>query len=315
MNIYDENEFAPFVHDSVAILIPCHNEAASIGKVVKDCRASLPYAKIYVYDNASDDNTSEIAKKAGAIVMKFPDKGKGNVTRKMFSDIEADIYVMIDGDATYSIKDAIPMIKLMLKEKTDMVVAVRNAKSVNSYPAFHAFGNKIFNLILKLLFNSNFRDIFSGFRVFSRRFVKTFPITSNGFDIEAELSIHAFSISIPCSEFESDYFERGKNSYSKLHTMKDGAKILWSIIRLFKDIRPFYFFGLISFIFLLISLVLAYPIIQEFLQTGLVPRIPTAILSMGLATISFSSFICGIICSGLSKIRLDVRRIAFMGMK
>lgn len=298
--------------DSVAVLIPCYNEEKTIAQVVSSFKKYLPNAIVYVYDNSSEDNSAEIAREAGAIVAHVSARGKGNVVRKMFADINADIYIMADGDTTYTASDAPKMIDALKKTNSDMVIAVRKEKSDKAYREGHKIGNKIFNFILKAFFNSNFSDIFSGYRAFSRRFVKTFPVTSNGFEIEAELSVHAITLSIPCTEIDSIYLERPKDSFSKLSTFTDGFKILFSIINLLRETRPLFFFGLISISLFFLSLFLAYPIITEFIETGLVPRIPTAILSTGIMMISFVSLICGLILDSISKARLDMKKLHYL---
>lgn len=297
---------------SVAVLIPCFNEEKTIFNVVTKFKEVLPKASIYVYDNCSTDHTFSEAAKADAIVVKSHKKGKGNVVRKMFSDVNADIYLMVDGDDTYSAEDAVSMLDLIRNEQMDMVIGARKEVSQNAYRNGHKFGNKLFNWILKLLFNSEFQDIFSGYRAFSRRFVKTFPVTSNGFDIETELSIHALTLSLPCAEIESNYYERPQDSHSKLNTFKDGFKILWSIIRLLRENRPLMFFGTISLLLFMLSLGLAYPILMTFLETGLVPRIPTAILSTGIMMCSFLSLTCGLILNSLSQARIEIKKLHYL---
>ena len=297
---------------SVAVLIPCFNEESTIFNVVKKFKEILPRAFIYVYDNCSTDNTFSEAKRAGAIVVKSRKRGKGNVVRKMFSDVNADMYIIVDGDDTYSAEDSVKMLDLIREEQMDMVIAARNEVSDKAYPVGHKWGNKLFNFTLKLLFSSEFKDIFSGYRAFSKRFVKTFPITSSGFDIEAELSIHALTLSLPCAEIDSDYRERPENSHSKLSTFKDGFKILWSIIRLLKENRPLLFFGSISLMLFLIAIGLAYPIISTFLETGLVPRLPTAVLSTGITMISFLSLTCGLILNSLSQARIEIKKLHYL---
>jgi len=297
---------------SVAVLIPCFNEESTIFNVVRKFKEVLPCASVYVYDNCSTDNTFFEAKRAGAIVVKSRKRGKGNVVRKMFSDVNADIYIIVDGDDTYSAEDSVKMLNIIREEHMDMVVAARNEISDKAYPVGHKWGNKLFNFTLKLLFNSEFKDIFSGYRAFSKRFVKTFPITSSGFDVEAELSIHALTISLPCAEIDSDYRERSENSYSKLSTFKDGFKILWSIMRLLKENRPLLFFGSISLMLFLLAIGLAYPIISTFLETGLVPRLPTAVLSTGIIMISFLSLTCGLILNSLSQARIEIKKLHYL---
>lgn len=240
------------------------------------------------------------------------DRGKGNVVRRMFADVDADIYIMVDGDSTYSACDAPKMVEIIENDSVDMVVAARKERSENAYREGHKFGNSLFNFILKILFHSTFSDIFSGYRAFSKRFVKTFPVMTNGFDIEAELSIHALTLSIPFAEIKSEYSERPANSHSKLSTFKDGAKILLSIISLLKETRPLFFFGMISLLMCLLSIGIAYPIIGTFIETGLVPRLPTAVLSMGIMLISFLSLTCGLILDSISQGRMEIKKLNYL---
>lgn len=297
---------------SIAVLIPCYNEAETITNVVRSFKKCLPNAIVYVYDNCSEDETAKRAKEAGAVVTIARDRGKGNVVRRMFADVDADIYIMVDGDSTYSACDAPKMVEMIEKSSADMVVAARKERSENAYREGHKLGNRLFNFILKILFNSTFSDIFSGYRAFSKRFVKTFPVMTNGFDIEAELSIHALTLSIPFAEIESAYFERPANSQSKLSTFKDGAKILLSIISLLKETRPLFFFGMISLLMCLLSIGIAYPIIGTFIETGLVPRLPTAVLSMGIMLISFLSLTCGLILDSISQGRMETKKLHYL---
>jgi glycosyltransferase involved in cell wall biosynthesis len=297
---------------NVAILIPCYNEAGTIATVVKSFRKCLPTAAIYVYDNRSEDNTAELAKNAGATVVTAKIRGKGNVVRKMFTDINADVYIMVDGDSTYTAADATKMIDIIINEKVDMVVAARREKTASAYPAGHKLGNRAFNFMLEMLFNSTFLDVFSGYRAFSKRFVKTFPITSSGFDIEAELSIHTLTLAIPCVEINSVYLERPPYSKSKLNTFRDGFQILVSILRLLKETRPLFFFGAISLLLFLISVGISYPVIVTFIETGLVPRIPTIVLSTGLMMLSFLSLTCGVILDSLSKARREIKKLHYL---
>ncbi|MDR2724206.1 MAG: glycosyltransferase [Holosporaceae bacterium] len=298
--------------NNVAVLIPCYNEASTIAMVVRSFRKYLPHAAIYVYDNCSEDNTAELARNAGAIVVTARIRGKGNVVRRMFADINADIYIMVDGDLTYTAADAPSMINTLVKEKVDMVVAVRREKSGAAFPMGHKLGNRAFNFILKILFHSTFQDVFSGYRAFSKRFVKTFPVTSSGFDIEAELSIHALTLAIPCSEIESMYLERPSNSSSKLSSFRDGFQILIRIIKLLKETRPLFFFGIIFLLLFLISIIISYPVVVTFINTGLVPRFPTTILSSGLTILSFLSLACGIIMDSISKARREVKKLHYL---
>ena len=297
---------------SIAVLIPCYNEAETIAKVVRSFKKHLPSAIVYVYDNCSEDTTAVCAKEAGAVVKFARNKGKGNVVRQMFADIEADIYIMVDGDSTYSAADAPKMAEMIENTNVDMVVAVRKEKSEKAYREGHKIGNCLFNLMLKILFNSTFSDIFSGYRAFSKRFVKTFPVMTNGFDIEAELTIHALTLSIPFAEVDSEYYERPANSHSKLSTFKDGMKILLSIVNLLKETRPLFFFGMISLFMFTLSVGIAYPIIGTFLETGLVPRLPTAVLSVGIMLISFLSLTCGLILDSISQARMETKKLHYL---
>lgn len=296
----------------VAILIPCCNEVQTIFDVVTSFKEYLPDSTIYVYDNCSNDGTAVVAKQAGALVRYARKIGKGNVVRKMFSDIDADIYVMVDGDGTYDASDAVKMVEMLNSDSLDMVVAVRKAQAEGAYPGGHKFGNILFNFIFKILFGSTFNDVFSGYRVFSKRFVKTFPIISDGFDIEAELSIHTCALELPFAEIDSNYFERPKNSFSKLKTFSDGFKILWRIIRLLKETRPLFVFGMISLFLFLLSVGIAVPVILTFIETGLVPRLPTAVLSVGIMLISFLSLTCGIILNGITQARMEIKKLNYL---
>ncbi|MDR1375812.1 MAG: glycosyltransferase [Holosporaceae bacterium] len=296
----------------VAVLIPCYNESSTIASVVGSFSKQLPNATIYVYDNDSEDGSAEIAKKAGAIVMSEQNRGKGNVVRKMFSEIDADIYIIADGDSTYAPEDAPKMINLLINEKVDMVVAVRKEESEKAFRNGHKIGNKLFNFMLKILFNSTFNDVFSGYRAFSRRFVKTFPIAASGFDIEAELSIHALTLSIPFTEMESIYTRRPENSHSKLSTISDGFKILFSIIRLLKETRPMFFFGTISLVLCLLACSIAFSVILTFLETGVMARLPIVALSFGIMMISFLSLTCGIILDSISEARKEMKRLHYL---
>lgn len=297
----------------IAILIPCYNESVSIAQVILDFKKVLPSAKIYVYDNDSTDDTAKIAQTAGATVRYVHNRGKGNVIRKMFADIDADVYIMVDGDATYSVEDSVKMLQKMSQDKSDMVVAVRKAKNDAAYPKFHVFGNQLFNFIMKILFNSDFHDVFSGYRAFSRRFVKTFPVTTNGFDIEAELSIHALTLSIPYSEIYSDYCERPTNSYSKLNTIKDGLHILISILRLFVDNKPLPFFGAFSMLLVLAACVFAMPALADYFCgtsiSGFDLVLPLCTIIMSILSLS-----CGLTLRASAKIQLEVKRLLYLSM-
>ena len=281
----------------IAVLIPCYNEAKTIERVVRDYKKVLPKADIYVYDNNSKDGTDEIARKAGAIVRYEYKQGKGNVIRTMFKEIDADCYLMIDGDDTYPKENAQEMCQYVLDGKADMVIGDRLSSTYfteNKRP-FHNFGNKLVRGLINTLFKSNVRDIMTGYRAFSYDFVKTFPVLSKGFEIETEMTIHALDKNFLLKEVQVDYRDRPAGSVSKLNTYSDGFKVLKTIARLFKEYKPTIFFGLISLLFLIVSLAFGVPVFVEYFKTGLVPRFPTLIFSGFMLIISMLSFICGII--------------------
>lgn len=281
----------------IAVLIPCYNESKTVAKVVKDYKKMLPEADIYVYDNNSTDDTDKIAKKAGAIVRYERRQGKGNVIRTMFKEIEADCYLMIDGDDTYPAEHAREMVDLVLDDKVDMVIGDRLSSTYfeeNKRP-FHNFGNKLVRGLINLLFKSNVRDIMTGYRAFSYDFVKTFPVLSKGFEIETEMTIHALDKNFYLKEIPVQYRDRPKGSESKLNTYSDGIKVLKTIARLFKEYKPMQFFGLFSALFFIITLVFGVPVFVEYFQTGLVERFPTLIFSGFMLIVSLLSLICGII--------------------
>ena len=298
-----------------AVLIPCFNEEKSISKVVKDFRKNLPDAYIYVYDNNSTDKTADIAKKQGATVKFEKVRGKGNVVKRMFSDIEADIYIIVDGDSTYDATVSGYMIKLLIEKNLDMVVGIRKSTDKEAYRYGHVLGNKVLTWSVSKIFNSEFTDMLTGFRVMSKRFVKTFPLTSSGFEIETELTIHATEIGASFEEVETKYKSREQDSYSKLNTWSDGLKISLLIFSLFKDHRPLLFFSIFSFIFFLLSIFLATPIIMTWIDTGLVPRLPSAVLSLGLMIFSFFSLLSGIILDGISRHRKESKRLKYLEYK
>ena len=300
-----------FEDKSIAVLIPCMNEALTISQVVKDFQTSLPNAAIYVYDNNSTDDTAKVAQKAGAIVRAEKRPGKGNVVRRMFSEIDADIYVLIDGDDTYDALNAPKLVGELVSAGADMVVGARQGASEKHERAGHAFGNKMFNLIYTWLFGREFSDIFSGYRAFSRRFVKSFPALSVGFEIETELSTHASQLRLPVSEISFAYNERPHGSESKLSTFKDGLKILKTIIVLLKEYKPLYFFGLFGFLGALLSVFLAVPLFVEFSRTGEVSRMPTVILCTGIMGISMLSVTAGVILDSIRRFRAEMKRLFY----
>ena len=281
----------------IAVLIPCYNESKTIEKVVKDYKKALPNADIYVYDNNSKDHTDEIAKKAGAIVKYEYKQGKGNVIRSMFRDIDADCYLMIDGDDTYPAEHAKEMCDYILNGQADMVIGDRLSSTYfkeNKRP-FHNFGNVLVRKLINTLFKANVKDIMTGYRAFSYEFVKTFPVLSKGFEIETEMTIHSLDKNLLLKEIQVDYRDRPEGSVSKLNTFSDGFKVLKTIARLFKEYKPTIFFGIFGFIFFIISLIFGIPVFIEYFSTGMVPRFPTLIFSGFMLMISMLSFICGII--------------------
>lgn len=298
----------------VAVLLPCYNEAGTIGAVVQGFRAALPQARIYVYDNNSTDGTALTAMLAGATVMRERRQGKGHVVRRMFCDIEADVYVMADGDGTYAPDDAEELIRTLLTERADMVVGTRRGVHADAGRNGHAFGNRLFNRLYRFLFGSDFTDILSGYRVFSRRFVKSFPAVSAGFEIETEMSVHASRLKLPVCELELDYGRRPEGSHSKLSTFGDGAKILWMFAMLMKETRPFAFFGAIAATIMAASLFFMAPVLVEYFTTGLVSRMPTWILATALMMMSLLAFTAGLILDSLARSRAEQLRIHYLSL-
>jgi len=298
----------------VAVLLPCYNEAATIAAVVRGFRAALPDATIYVYDNNSTDGTALHAMLAGAQVLRERRQGKGNVVRRMFAEIEADIYLMADGDGTYSPDDAEDLVRTLIAERADMVVGTRRGVQADAGRQGHAVGNRLFNSLYRRIFGNDFTDIFSGYRAFSRRFAKSFPAVSTGFEIETEMSVHAWRLKLPVSELMLDYGRRPEGSHSKLSTFKDGAKILWMFAMLMKETRPFAFFGLISAGFMTASIGFMTPVLMEFFETGLVQRMPTWVLSMALMMIAFMLLTAAIILDSVARARAEQLRIHYMGL-
>lgn len=296
----------------VAVTIPCYNEAATIAKVIADFRAALPDADIYVFDNNSTDNTAQIARDAGARVRVERQQGKGHVVRRIFADIEADVYIMADGDDTYDASLAPTLLELLQKNHVDMVVGTRAGVTEDAGRGGHAFGNKLFNTLYNALFGNKFSDIFSGYRVFTRRFVKSFPAVSAGFEIETEMSVHCSQLGIPTLERPTPYGVRPEDSTSKLRTFRDGFRILGMFAMLAKETRPAAFFGAISAAMLILASVLFAPIAMTYVQTGLVPRFPTAILSMGLVLIASISAVSGLILDSLARARIEAKRSVFL---
>lgn len=296
----------------IAVLLPCYNEEAAIRKTVADFRAALPTATIYVYDNNSKDRTREFAAEAGAVVRTERMQGKGNVVRRMFADIDADIYVMADGDATYEAAAAPALVARLVDEQLDMVVGARKSEVDEAYRRGHRLGNAMLTGMLAQVFGRTFTDILSGYRVFSRRFVKSFPVLSAGFEIETEISVHALELKMPTAEIVTAYAARPEGSVSKLSTYSDGWRILRTIAMLARFERPLAFFGFIGLVLALMAIILAVPLVITYAQTGAVPRFPTAILATGLMIVAFLNFFAGLILDTVVRGRREVRRLAYL---
>jgi glycosyltransferase involved in cell wall biosynthesis len=297
----------------IAVLIPCYNEEKAIAGVIKKFQASLPTAVVYVYDNNSTDRTIDEARAAGAIVRSEPLQGKGNVVRRMFADIEADVYVMTDGDETYHAPSAPGMIQKLVEENLDMVVGSRLKSDVEeAFRRGHHLGNRLLTGAVATIFGDRFQDMLSGYRVFSRRFVKSFPAVSAGFETETELAVHALSLRMPVAEVETPYGARPEGSTSKLRTYRDGFRILLMITMLFKEEKPLAFFSLVFLLLAVISLLLATPVVITYMETGLVPRFPTAFLSCGVMILAFLSLASGVILDNVTRGRQELKRIAYL---
>lgn len=298
----------------VAVLVPCYNEERAIPHVVEEFRRALPEARIYVYDNNSADGTVRAAAAAGATVRTEPLQGKGNVVRRMFADLDAEVYVLVDGDATYEAAKAPAMIRKLVDETLDMVVGCRAHESADAYRPGHQLGNQIFTGAVARLFGNRFTDILSGYRVFSRRFVKSFPALASGFEIEIELTVHALSLRMPIAEVLTRYAERPAGSTSKLRTYRDGARILWTLFNLVREERPLAFFGALFALLAVSAIALSIPIFLTFAETGLVPRFPTAILATGMMLLAFLSLACGLILDTVTRGRREMKRIHYLAM-
>ncbi|MEW7849596.1 glycosyltransferase [Massilia aurea] len=296
----------------IAIVLPCYNEGLAIRAVVKKFQQVVPSARVYVFDNRSSDNTASEARAAGAVVRHEPWPGKGNVVRRMFADIDADIYLMADGDGTYDADRAPAMIARLIEEQLDMVVGTRENVYENAHRAGHGFGNRLFNGLYRRLFGRLFTDIFSGYRVFSRRFVKTFPAVSAGFEIETEMSVHASQLRMPIVEMPTAYGARQEGSTSKLNTIRDGIRILLTFMLLLKEVRPAQFYGTIALVFVFVSIALGIPLLDTYIETGTVPRFPTAILATGLMLLAGISLMCGLILDSVARGRLEQKRIQYL---
>ena len=297
---------------TIAVLVPCYNEEAAIAAVVRDFKRALPDANIYVYDNASTDRTSCAADVAGAIVRYESLKGKGNVVRRMFADVEADIYVMVDGDDTYHAESAPMLIGHLIERQLDMVNGARVTNIEAAYRPGHRLGNLLLTGMVTSIFGKRTSDMLSGYRVFSRRFVKTFPALSRGFEIETELTVHALELRMPIGEIPTPYKERPPGSLSKLSTFKDGFRILWMIGKLVKEERPMQSFAITSLLLSITALILAWPVLATFMQTGLVPRLPTAVLSTGLMILAFLALACGLILETVTRGRREMKRLRYL---
>ncbi|MET4898266.1 glycosyltransferase family 2 protein [Sphingomonadaceae bacterium jetA1] len=296
----------------IAVLLPCYNEDAAIAQTIAGFRAALPSATIYVYDNNSKDETIAVARAAGAIVRSERIQGKGAVVRRMFADVDADIYVMADGDATYDAASAPDLVRRMVEEQLDMVVGQRVSEAELAYRRGHRFGNALLTGMLAQLFGRSFSDILSGYRVFSRRFVKSFPVLSVGFEIETEISVHALELKMPCAEIATPYYARPEGSASKLSTYSDGWRILRTIIKLYRIERPMWFFGAIAALLAVVAVLLSVPLILTYIDTHQVPRFPTALLSTGLMLLAALNLFTGLILDTVVRGRQEVRRLAYL---
>jgi glycosyltransferase involved in cell wall biosynthesis len=299
----------------IAVILPCYNEETAIGKTVRDFRTALPEARVYVYDNNSKDRTAAAAREAGAIVRSELRQGKGNVMRRMFADVEADIYVLADGDDTYDASVAPGLIRKLVDEGLDIVTGKRVHTESAAYRAGHVLGNRMLTGLTAMLFNVKLGDMLSGYRIMSRRFVKSFPFTAEGFGIETELTVHAVRLLMPMAEVDTAYKERPPGSVSKLSTYRDGFKILFTIAHLIREERPFLFFSTIGFLFALASAALGTSIVIEFLHTGLVPRLPTAVLATGLMLVAFLSLMSGLILDTVTRGRWATKRLSYLSIR
>lgn len=307
-----EMGFSAQIQLRVAVLIPCHNEAATIGQVIADFRRHLPAATIYVYDNASSDDTAAMARARGAHVRDEPLLGKGNVVRRMFADIDADIYVMVDGDGTYDASAAPRLVEHLQRNNLDMVNCARVPVDETAYRPGHRFGNRALTGLVARVFGNRLSDMLSGYRALSHRFVKSFPALSTGFEIETEITVHALELRVPIAEISAPYFKRAQGSSSKLNTIGDGLRIFRVIVHLVKEERPLQFFSTIFFLLVLTSLVLGIPVIVEFLETGLVGRLPTAVLAMGCMILASLSLFCGLILDTVTRGRRELKRLLYV---
>jgi glycosyltransferase involved in cell wall biosynthesis len=295
----------------IAVLVPCFNEEAAVATVIADFRKALPAADIFVYDNNSSDRTVAVARDAGAVVRSERRQGKGHVVRRMFADVDADIYVLVDGDATYDAASAPRMIEALVSDRLDMVVGLRVDQAVAAWRPGHRTGNRMLTGFLSSVFGQAFKDL-SGYRVFSRRFVKSFPVLSDGFEIETELTVHALELAMPVAEIDTPYYERPEGSVSKLNTWRDGFRILGTILKLYRSEKPLRFFTVIGVFLTLVSVGLALPIIITYLEEGIVPRLPTAVLSMGLMILAMLSVTSGLVLDTVTRGRREIKLLAYL---
>lgn len=309
------NTHAGTLPPRIAVLIPCFNEEAAIASVIADFKSALPTADIFVYDNNSTDNTREVALDAGAIVRSEQLQGKGNVVRRMFADVEADAYVLVDGDGTYDATSAPRMVEMLLQQSLDMVNGARVATTAQAYRPGHAFGNRLLTGTVAAIFGDRIKDMLSGYRVLSRRFVKSFPALATGFETETELTVHALELRLPIAEVDTPYRDRPAGSQSKLRTFRDGFRILRTILLLVKEERPLMFFSTVGSVLVAVSLILALPLLSEYLATGLVPRFPTAILATGLMIVAFTSFVTGLILDTVTLSRREMKRLHYLALQ
>jgi glycosyltransferase involved in cell wall biosynthesis len=303
-----------FVGFRIAVLIPCYNEEAAVARVVGGFRASLPTATIYVYDNNSRDRTAAVAAAAGALVRNEGLQGKGHVVRRMFADVEADVFVLVDGDDTYEPEAAPRMIRMLIEQRLDMVTAARDFEAGDAFRRGHRMGNLLLSGIVRRIFGNRMSDVFSGYRVFSRRFVKSFPALAAGFETETEFTVHALELKMPIAEMPTGYRARRAGSQSKLRTCADGLRILRTIVLLVKEERPLQFFALAGALLLLIAADAGLPVVLQYLASGLVPRLPTAVLATGLVLLGFLSFVCGLILDSVARGRKEFKRLAYLAV-
>jgi glycosyltransferase involved in cell wall biosynthesis len=300
---------------NIAVLVPCLDEEAAIGTVVRDFRAALPGATVYVFDNGSTDRTVEVARAAGAVVRREPLRGKGNVVRRMFADVEADVYLLVDGDDTYDASAAPALLRALVEGNLDMVNAARDGGGAGAYRPGHRLGNRVLTRMVAAIFGNRIRDMLSGYRAFSRRYVKSFPALSSGFEIETELTVHALELRMPIGELDTRYKERPEGSASKLKTWRDGLRILRTIVELLKQERPLAFFTAIAAALAIAAVVLAIPIFETYRRIGLVPRLPTAVLSTGLSILSFLSLAAGLILDSVARGRRELKRLRYLEVR